>query len=572
MATTEDIARLILEAEAKGFTDAAAKIKLVEGSIDALTASYKRGDITFTQYTAEVVKLRDELDRLKNGYATAEAALKKFGNTQDAVAAVTAKAKSGLAGLGQTGLQTGRVIQDFAQGGIGGVLNNIEGFTQAVGLGPGAAGALTILGVVAFVAGPHLLTLAKSLGLITDAAKPATTEVDALKNRIEELNKKPLKLAVDSIELEAAEKRLKTLQEEQTAFEEFLKRKSSPEKEAGEGAAFLLGQAPGGTRKLGEDLATREREQQEQDNPELRNAQNEYFAAKAEAEQWQRSNAQFAEGRTAAARERMAKAKETAKTILKDIKDKATRRIGGLIQGTEAGNDPAARAELAKRLRAAGQGGLAADIEATTPETVTAAREEEVAEEHAETTRKERGDIRRAARQAKERRRAKGRAREAEIDAASKADPEETAEGERLYRQFGPTPPLHERIKAQNEAIRASERRLPRRHFATPEGRAHQQRTRDESAAASEIYQAGGGAFSPDQARELGKKAVDYTHQGLDAVSATQRAMIEGMQAMGELQAKTQALIQSAGTIGMGFRQMRGNMQPMNDGLLNMRP
>ena len=81
----------------------------------------------------------------------------------DKVAASTEKVKSGAVGSGQSLLQTGRVIQDFAQGGLGGILNNIEGLSIALGGGAGLAGVMTVLGVAALVAGPAIKSFFNSL-------------------------------------------------------------------------------------------------------------------------------------------------------------------------------------------------------------------------------------------------------------------------------------------------------------------------------------------------------------------------------------------------------------------------
>ena len=106
------------------------------------------------------------------------------------------KASHGVAGMGQSMLQSGRVVQDFAQGGLGGVLNNIEGLTMALGLGPGLAGALTVLGVTALVAGPSIKSFFAGLADGWNKVPQTVDGVDRLnetlktnKERLEELRK-----------------------------------------------------------------------------------------------------------------------------------------------------------------------------------------------------------------------------------------------------------------------------------------------------------------------------------------------------------------------------------------------
>jgi hypothetical protein len=137
----------------------------------------------------------------------------------DEVAVSTEKMTKGLAGGGQSLLQTGRVVQDFAQGGLGGILNNIEGLAQALGGGPGLAGVMTVLGVTALVAGPAVKKFFDGIidgwNEVPKAADAVTRMNDALhKNteRLDELRKSQTltntelkefnQLTEDNIELE----------------------------------------------------------------------------------------------------------------------------------------------------------------------------------------------------------------------------------------------------------------------------------------------------------------------------------------------------------------------------------
>jgi hypothetical protein len=83
-------------------------------------------------------------------------ALRVLGAETAKVSKATVEATSKVAGIGQSFLQTGRVIQDFTQGGFAGILNNIEGLTTALGLGSGLAGILTIVGTAAYIATPKI--------------------------------------------------------------------------------------------------------------------------------------------------------------------------------------------------------------------------------------------------------------------------------------------------------------------------------------------------------------------------------------------------------------------------------
>jgi hypothetical protein len=58
--------------------------------------------------------------------------------------------------LGRSALEAGRALQDFSQGGVGGILNNIEGLSLALGGGAGLAGVMTAVGLAAYFAMPHI--------------------------------------------------------------------------------------------------------------------------------------------------------------------------------------------------------------------------------------------------------------------------------------------------------------------------------------------------------------------------------------------------------------------------------
>jgi hypothetical protein len=149
---------------------------------------------------------------------------------------------SGLAGAGQAGLQAGRIIQDFAQGGVGGILNNIEGAVQSLGLGPGLAGVLTIVGVAALAAKPLIEDFLKSLK--TDDLDTFKTGIMRIEERIKELKKEPLKLATDVRELDLAEGQLKRIIEGKQFFDQLMGTQSKEEAASGKQIRELITENP----------------------------------------------------------------------------------------------------------------------------------------------------------------------------------------------------------------------------------------------------------------------------------------------------------------------------------------
>jgi hypothetical protein len=113
-----------------------------------------------------------------------------------------------MAGVGQTALQSGRFLQDFAQGGVGGVLNNIEGLAMALGGGPGLAGVLTAVGLAAFFAMPKIKEFFGGMTEATDAVKKLNEQIKEQEERIKKAHEAFEKLAhaPESIEAESAKK------------------------------------------------------------------------------------------------------------------------------------------------------------------------------------------------------------------------------------------------------------------------------------------------------------------------------------------------------------------------------
>lgn len=159
------------------------------------TLAYHQGQISEAEYQAKAETLKASMREVKTSVDNLGESLRK--------------AKSGMAGFGQSALQTGRVVQDFVQGGIGGILNNIEGLSQALGGGPGLAGVMTIVGVAAFIAMPHIQKFLDSLS--SDEPKTFAEEMGKIEERIKELTNKKHKIAVDYEDLEHAKDQLEAM-------------------------------------------------------------------------------------------------------------------------------------------------------------------------------------------------------------------------------------------------------------------------------------------------------------------------------------------------------------------------
>jgi len=173
----------------------------------------------------EVIRLTLETQGQKGLVDLAEKA-DQAAKQLDKASVASEKLTRASGGSGQSMLQLGRVIQDFTQGGLGGILNNLEGMATALGLGAGIAGAATVAGVAFFVAKPYIVAFFDSLGEGSDKAKP-------LKDRLEEVGKA----------LETLANKMKLSNGETSEYIKLAKEQGKLDKETAENKAKLAAMA-----------------------------------------------------------------------------------------------------------------------------------------------------------------------------------------------------------------------------------------------------------------------------------------------------------------------------------------
>jgi hypothetical protein len=395
MATTEDIARLILESTTRGFPDAKKQIDDLEAKLDALKAQYSSGAIDIDAYFEKGQKLQGGLDQLKGGVKAAEDAIKRYGDTTKAAAALAGQAQSRVANFGQAALQSGRVLQDFIQGGIGGILNNIEGLSVALGGGAGLAGVLTIVGTALFVFKPKIEEFFKSF--LNEAPSLLGDRLMALKKQIDDIEKKPIKLSADITELENARKELAKLEEARKAFEEFGKLRPEPTKVSGEQVQKALAEAPGGAGAVREALEKAAVTRAQTGDQATEIAREQARQAQETIRQLDVSLARPGGGgpmRDELERQRRAQ-QERLKTALDEVNtaqdlaaERARIEIGAIYKGAAEG-DVARQRELQEQLKGVGKAELAKKIRAVSPENIRAKQLEEEGGKLEEEARKE---------------------------------------------------------------------------------------------------------------------------------------------------------------------------------------
>lgn len=118
-----------------------------------------------------------------------------LGDELEKVPPAAAKTTKSFGDMGNAALQGSRALQDFTQGGIAGILNNIEGVVSALGGSSGLAGVLTAVGVAAYIALPKVkewfhavVDGANEIPEAADALKRLTTELEANAKKLKELH------------------------------------------------------------------------------------------------------------------------------------------------------------------------------------------------------------------------------------------------------------------------------------------------------------------------------------------------------------------------------------------------
>ena len=358
----DDKIRLALELLGQqGVQEIRTQLDALKGEMGDVAAAFGRGEISAAEFDAETKRVAASSRNL-------ESALDQLSGK---------KGGGGAAGAGQSFLQLGRITQDFTQGGIGGILNNVEGLTAALGLGSGLAGVLTIVGVAAFTAKPYIMDLWKSFS----GAEDVRDQVERLTERIKELEDIKVKLAIDTLELDAAKRKLDELKKDQSAFDAAQKHQTAHEAEAGKQVKAALG----GSDEEAVTAAIRRGILNRLIATDSVLIESRRKQAEAEANRQAVLNGPWDEGNAHAIASFDAEIKaeqERAAARALQLNQQAERETGHMIRGASEGHgaDQAEqRRRLAAWLRATGHAGLAGQVAAATPQAVKTAAEKKAA-------------------------------------------------------------------------------------------------------------------------------------------------------------------------------------------------
>lgn len=366
MADSVTIAKAIIEVGATGADDAKDEIQTLEIKLQRLDQSYKQGNITLTAYASKTQHIKNEIAALKGGIDAATTALQKHGTAQAAIASLDARSTGGMRNTQMGFLELSRAFED-AQFGLRGVLNNIPTTIQMFGGPAGLAAGVSAVAVAFSIALPYIQKFVDGLGILEKETESIKGPIDDLKTRIEKLEAKPIKLEVDYNEIEQATKELKRLEEAKRAFDAAGKGRDPYEKKAGEAAqeAFNLpdGQAEAIKEKLKAQILS------EMKTQDLTKFQNDVSAAEGSlAGAFDPASRRLAQQQLDAAKKKLDDARKNKGDANTANKQTAEIEAGKLYEGINAGNDPKARAEMARRLRKMGEENLARSVELASPE------------------------------------------------------------------------------------------------------------------------------------------------------------------------------------------------------------
>jgi len=301
------------------------------------------------------------MSHMKGATTEAQDALSKAGEQTAKTGKALDDAAGKTANFGRAAMETGRIAQDFAQGGLAGVLNNVEGLAVALGGGVGLAGVLTLAGVALWTFKDQIRDF------LSGPTVQATTDLERLKEKIKELDGKTAKLAVDYSQLERAREQVTEIERALKAVDALGQKRAPIQEEAGKRVGEML---PGGP-ELQQNLIDAALKRISEATPEFRQIREDREKIQREIDGLTRAidaggadegvfmRLQTLQGRFADLNERQA-------AIERGNVERARTEVGSALDAAKKG-DAGGRADLAQQLRGIGEDELADRILAMTP-------------------------------------------------------------------------------------------------------------------------------------------------------------------------------------------------------------
>ncbi len=509
----------------------------------------------------EIFRLRNEVEGLEK-LAAQEAALGKVVAAEGKVQAASGSANAAAGKYSSNLTALSYAVNDFASNNgnlaakLNGVANNVPAALAGVklfgvALGPVGLAIGAIIPVVALVI-QNWDSLAAAFGKGVTSMKG---DVDSLKKHIEELEKNPLRLAVDDHELKNARKELERLQTAAKAFEQFKGLKTDDQEAAGKGVVEALKNAPEGAENIAAAMKRQALDHATRQSQTLRDALAEQATADAAAAKEEEAAKQNPERLGAAANARAAAgaAQEKARKARAAVEEDADRTVGDVFKRAREGDD-AGRGELADRMRAAGFGDRAAEVEGSNPAAVKAARQ---AKEKAKAD-KEAADRQKALDKETDDLNERGREnervmREADAKAGVKEDRAEESDDAHMKQ-------AHDAVRAFREKA-AKTVEDSRRDASKAADKLTDPQTRLQLGTQGQIAEGTNGQLKGQALEDAAKRSIQLQEQGVNTQTANQQAAMETLALVNGLTQRYAMLQQNANNYLRQLRQVQRNMQ-----------
>ena len=244
---TEELIKLMLSVSGEdAIDDLREQLGYTEASIKQLKDAFQRGELTTDEFLRAAKRLTDQEKTLQENIRLVTDALNKQAVAADNAAESTTANVQSIGKSGESSafkiMQLGQTLDDLqyvGEMGLRPIINNVMQFDARLGI--------LLIGVQSLINafGEHLT---KAVMGYTTETGAAVDQTERLAKQIEELEKKPHKLAVDYKDLEEAQAKLDKLKADEAAYK--AAKESDPEKELAKQAASAVTKYAGGADQL----------------------------------------------------------------------------------------------------------------------------------------------------------------------------------------------------------------------------------------------------------------------------------------------------------------------------------
>ena len=244
---TEELIKLMLSVTGQdAVKDLQEQLGYTEATLNQLKGAFQRGEITTDEFLKVAKRLTDQEKQLQENIRLATEALAKQAMAADTAAEATT---ANVDAIGKSGMnsaykmmQLGQTLDDLqyvGEMGLRPIINNVMQLDARMGI------ALIVVQSLINAFGEQLVEAVT--GYAAEAEK-AKTETEKLTEKIEQLEKKPRKLAIDFKDLEEAQDRLDKLKADESAYNSA--KESSPEQQLASEAKSTATKYMGGADQL----------------------------------------------------------------------------------------------------------------------------------------------------------------------------------------------------------------------------------------------------------------------------------------------------------------------------------